>query len=247
MGDRRLFEVVPLNDETEKLGSIAEDLIVQGLDLEPTRVKDVYGLNSYSFRIEVKQRFNADKEINLVAKDYPGEIFELLESGHLDGLCEQFLKECLEKDVEGCLILLNDWGAKADKFYCRALSQFLKLMDQYERRQDLRLAVTMSKCERGELWPGRLDPEIDIFDSHLPDTKDLLQTNISRKNLQFFALSTFGVLDRNDPRPNRIEMIGTDGSRAVLRETGQRKSWKPYGMLDPLYWLNTGIRKEFKY
>lgn len=61
----------------------------------------------------------------------------------------------------------------------------------------------MSKCERGEIWPGRIEPEVDIFHQHLPGTTKLLQNRL-KNNVRFFAISTFGVLDKyNDPRPNR--------------------------------------------
>lgn len=109
-------------------------------------------------------------------------------------------------------------------------------MDTHERGNDLRLAVAMSKCERGEIWPGRLDPEADLFDVHLPKTKSVLE-KIPPKNLRFYAISTFGVLGRNNPRPNRIEEWGTDGRNSVLREANR---WQPYNMISPLYWLSTG-------
>lgn len=239
------FKIVPLNEETENLASKAENLIVQGLQLEPTRVSSIYDLTSYSFQIDVKPRFKPRQVFNLVAKDYPGEIFERMDEVTQSPLQEDFIRECLDNDVEGCLVLLTDWDARSDKFHKRLFAQFLKAMERRDRISDLRLAIAISKCERGELWPGRLYPEIDVFQAHLPETLALLRSRIPKKNLQFFALSTFGVLSPIDPRPNRIEMIGERGSKAVLRET-ERGSWKPYGMIDPLYWLNTGDYVEFK-
>jgi hypothetical protein len=109
-------------------------------------------------------------------------------------------------------------------------------MDENHRLADLRLAIAMSKCERGELWPGRLDPEMDIFYEHLPSTTQTLRDGIPKKNLRFYALSTFGVLSRNDPRPNRKdEPYNSKGS--VLRNQN-REQWRPYGMMSPLYWLS---------
>ncbi len=115
-------------------------------------------------------------------------------------------------------------------------------MDSHERSNDLRIAVAMSKCERGELWPGRLDPEIDLFDVHLPKTKATLCRKIPPKNLQFYAISTFGVLRRNDPRPNRVDELGREGYLSVLREPSH---WRPYGMISPLYWLSKGKRMKY--
>jgi hypothetical protein len=47
------------------------------------------------------------------------------------------------------------------------------------------------------------------------------------------------VLRRDDPRPNRTDEMGYDGRKSVLRQT---KLWQPYGMMAPLYWLNSGKR-----
>ena len=66
-----------------------------------------------------------------------------------------------------------------------------------------------------------------------------MQDKIPAKNLRFHAISTFGVLGRNDPRPNRIVEWGTDGRNSVLREANR---WQPYGIISPLYWLSTGKR-----
>lgn len=239
------FKIVPLNEDTEKLASKAENLIVQGSQLEPTTMTSIYDLTSYSFQIEVKPRFKSRQVFNLVAKDYPGEVFEGMDAMTRSPSQEDFMRECLDEDVEGCLVLLTDWDAQADKFYKRLFTQFLKEMDRRDRTANLRLAVAISKCERGELWPGRLYPEIDVFKAYLPETLALLRAKVPQKNLQFFALSTFGVLSRIDPRPNRIEMVGERSSKAVLRAT-ERDSWRPYGMIDPLYWLNTGQYVEFK-
>ena len=241
---KKTLEIRPINDETEELATKAENIILEAADLEPTRMftRTIDDLPSYSFQIEVKQSFKSPQTINLAARDYPGEVFEQLETGIQDPLHKEFMEECLTKDVEGCLILLSDWGVRTDRFYKRVFSQFLEVLDRYDRTTDLRLAIAISKCERGEIWPGRLDPELDIFEAHLPTTTDLLKSKVAGENLQFFAMSTFGVLHRTDPRPNRVEMLGADGSRAVLREPSK---WKPYGIVDPLYWLSTGRRKEF--
>jgi len=239
-GKARRFNIQPLNDETRELADKAENIILEGESLEPTTViGGIDGLPDYSFNIEVNSRFGKPEQITLAVRDYPGEIFEELASGLPNRIHEEFIEECLLKDVVGCLILLTEWEWGTDKFYRRVLQQFTKLMDDYDRRGDLRLAVAMSKCERGELWPGRLDPEIDLFDVHLRETKATLKDNIPPQNLRFYAISTFGVLRHNDPRPNRIDESGMNGRNSVLREASR---WQPYGMIAPLYWLSTGKR-----
>jgi len=240
-GKKSRFAIQPLNQETTKLAENAENIIMDGKSLEPTitHVRNIYDLPSYSFKIEINKRLGEPEELILAVRDHPGEMFDNLGNGIKDSLHSEFLEECLGGDVAGCLVLLTDWGSKADRHYKRVFNQFANLLEKYDRTHDLRLAITMSKCERGEIWPGRIDPEIDLFNLHLPETYRTLCAKVPEKNRRFFALSTFGVLDRNDPRPNRVEQWGTDGSSAVLRK---EKKWKPFNMIEPLYWLSTGKR-----
>ena len=233
------FEITAIGD-AEKLKQNAEDIICQGASLDPTDIAGgIYEAPLYQFRITIKHLFRKPDDIDLVVRDYPGEIFDELASGRSNSLHDGFLKECLMQDVQGCLMLLTDWTKGTDKFYSQVLEEFTKLIDLEGRIKDFRLAVAMSKCERGELWSGRLDPEIDIFDLYLPRTKNTLQSKIPRQNLQFYAISTFGVLKRHDRRPNRKDKAGQSSRHAVLRN---EKLWKPYNMIAPLYWLSKGKR-----
>ncbi|MCL2934792.1 MAG: hypothetical protein MGG11_21850 [Trichodesmium sp. MAG_R03] len=98
----------------------------------------------------------------------------------------------------------------------------------------------MSKCERGEIWPGRLDPDEDLFKVRLPKTYCYLtQTKkISGERLRFFACSSFGVRGSQDPRPNHQTFDNNPTEfEATLIDDGK---WKPYGLIKPLYWLKTG-------
>lgn len=237
------FKVQALNEETKELADKAENIILEGASLEPTGtyVTTIDDLKVYSFLIEIQKKWQKPEKINLAVRDYGGEVFEELESVSADPLHEEFMNECLSKDTQGCLILLTEWKQGTDKFYKRVFKRFIDLMDKQERLQDLRLAVAMSKCERGELWPGRLDPENDLFAIHFPETLLFLKDNIPSKNLQFYAISTFGVLGSKDPRPNRKEELGKQDRYSVLREPEQ---WSPYGMISPLYWLSTGKKMK---
>lgn len=240
-GKHNNFKIQPLNDESRDLAENAENIIVEGATFEPTviggKLQGVDDLPYYSFQLQVKQGlFTKTENIQLNVRDYPGEVFEKIADRNLsDDIHREFIDECLMPDIAGCLILLTHWEHGTDKFYNRVMSQFIKLMDEKQRTHDLKLAVVMSKCERGELWPGRIDPETDLFGIHLPRTKTILTDNINPKNLHFYALSTFGVLHKNDPRPNRIDQAGSNGSESVLREPN---SWQPYNLIQPLYWLS---------
>ncbi|MEA5470369.1 hypothetical protein [Spirulina sp. 06S082] len=239
IGKSKQFNIIPLNDDSREIAEKAENIICQGESFEPTRVESVDTLPDYSFKIAVK-KFPRIKEesFQLVFKDYPGEVFEkIAESDAGDAIQEEFIEECFRKDVEGCLILFSDWIKGTDNHYNRIINRFLELMDSHDRAKDLRLAVAMSKCERGELWSGRLDPETDLFNRHLPMTTATLREKVTPKNIRFYAISTFGVLRRNDPRPNRIDEQGKSGQASVLREVPR---WQPYNIIAPLYWLNKG-------
>lgn len=103
------FHIQPLNDDTRNLADKAENIICEGASLAPTaaHVNNIYDLPDYSFNIEIPKGFTKQK-INLVVRDYPGEIFEELETGSSNPLHQEFIDECLSKDVNGCLILLTE-------------------------------------------------------------------------------------------------------------------------------------------
>lgn len=227
------FTVEAVNDDAIKLQTKAENLIRSGISLSPTNVPTAFQLPSYSFQIEIKQ-----ESLNLVVKDYAGEIFDSLDSSMMQKEHEEYWEECFRKDQQGCLLLLVNWQKSNDREYSQKIKYLIKLLDYHQRNDNFRIAVVMSKCERGELWSGRIEPEIDIFKAHLPETKSILEKSINPNNFKFYALSSFGVLDRHrDPRPNRIDDQGTDDEFSILREPD---AWEPYNLIAPLYWLSTG-------
>ncbi len=237
------YKITPNNDDAKAIAENAQNLIQAGDHFDVTPFTDIFTLPTYSFAIEFipKFGFGQKERINLVIKDFAGEVFDNINlGGQEQAKYSEFWEDALRKDVKGCLIMLSEWDkVNYDLTYRASLQTLFKLIEQYERNEDYRLAVAMSKCERGELWPGRIEPEIDIFDAHLPNTKKVLQDHIQPQNLQFYALSTFGVSKRNDPRPNCKDILGQEGSSAVLRWP---ERWKPYNMIAPLYWLTTGRR-----
>lgn len=232
------FQIEPVGDDTRKLADQAENIICQGLALEPNPLPhSIDDLPEYSFDIHIKQSFKKER-IFLVARDYPGEIFDAINSS--DPRHSEYIEECFHPRVGGCLILLDRWEPKSDNYYAPLMEQFIQLRQSYQR-EDMRVAVALSKCERGELWSCRLDPERDIFDTHLHQTTKILKKGIaSRQKLQFFAISTFGVLDPiRNPRPNRRDEVVSDEIWGERRSCYLRKpgAWRPYGMMAPIYWL----------
>lgn len=247
---KKLFTVNPQNPATRILAEKAENILKQAADLDRTvigqEIESVDDLPFYSFGITAKPYWYSSTEtFQLTARDYPGEVFEAIASpSSRKPIHEDFINECFT-DVIGCLIMLTGWEPGTDNFYNRIMKQFLKLMDERGRSQNLKLAIVMSKCERGEIWPGRLDPEIDLFAVHLRETTKTLRAKVIPQNLRFFALSTFGVLGRDNPRPNREDRMKGEEPASVIR---QPNSWQPYNLIEPLYWLskkpNQGAKNE---
>ena len=247
---KKLFTVNPQNPATRILAEKAENILKQAADLDRTvigqEIESVDDLPFYSFGITAKPYWYSSTEtFQLTARDYPGEVFEAIASPSArKPIHEDFINECFT-DVIGCLIMLTGWEPGTDNFYNRIMKQFLKLMDERGRSQNLKLAIVMSKCERGEIWPGRLDPEIDLFAVHLRETTKTLRAKVIPQNLRFFALSTFGVLGKDNPRPNREDRMKGEEPASVIR---QPNSWQPYNLIEPLYWLskkpNQGAKNE---
>ena len=228
--------------------------------LEPTNFpKD--SLQNYEFLITINPQYKPT-EIELKAKDYGGEFFQELLRTDLSTKVKPYIKDCL-KDANGWIVLLPDFCLKddingftvvenIDSFY---RSVFHKLLSEFPKNDDIfssdeltkiennlkeiRIAFVMSKCERGELWTRRWEPERDLFQVHLKNTRDFLRNNLSLKKNQiaFFALSSFGVFSKNDPRPNRLN-IGRNLQDGAIIDNGEL--WRPFGLVNPLYWIATG-------
>mgnify|MGYP003336814547 FL=1 len=227
--------------------------------LEPTNFpKD--SLQNYEFLITINPQYKPT-EIELKAKDYGGEFFQELLRTDLSTKVKPYIKDCL-KDANGWIVLLPDFCLKddingftvvenIDSFY---RSVFHKLLSEFPKNdyifseeltkiennlKEIRIAFVMSKCERGELWTRRWEPERDLFQVHLKNTRDFLRNNLSLKKNQiaFFALSSFGVFSKNDPRPNRLN-IGRNLQDGAIIDNGEL--WRPFGLVNPLYWIATG-------
>lgn len=229
------FEVLGSGRDYDHLITEAENKIFKRVALEPTKPKGVFEIDEVSLTIKLNYWYLSKQSIEFAFLDFSGEIFNDLGRGKIN---EDYLKKCLKGDITGCLVLLDDWE-KGDKQYADIMRNFITQMDKRNRINDLRLAVALSKCERGEIWPGRLEPEKDIFQVYLKNTRNLLRQKIPKKNLRFYALSAFGVLSHNDPRPNRTDELGSNHS--VLKSHDINK-WCPYNLISPLYWLSTGMR-----
>ena len=96
MNKRSLFEVEPIGDDAKNLRDKAENIILGSASLDPTRIEEnqsVDDLPVYQFILSVKRRFKKAEDINLVVRDYAGEIFDELHTGNSITKHQEFLEE----------------------------------------------------------------------------------------------------------------------------------------------------------
>jgi len=258
------LDVIPVGPDAEMLENIAKDQLRRSDRVGLTQAKgDPDREPVYELVIELPARKHP---IRLLAKDYAGEIFEDIPLAYKWDKVGPYIED-LFGTVRGWMVMLTDWQPERDGSLYRPV--FKRLWDEITLREEeeieppgkrLRIAVVMTKCERGEIWSGRLDPDEDLFQVRLPKTYHFITSRIPSYRLKFFACSSFGVLDgRYDPRPNRyvidqenvaeeenpgeVKLIsGSDDAykaefNTVLRDPDV---WQPYGLIAPIYWLSTG-------
>jgi hypothetical protein len=243
-------------ERSRELRQDADNIVFFGDSHMPTTLekKDDGGIKTYTFTGEISYEGIKD-EFMMKLTDTSGEIFET-ETGVMDSAYRLNLKDRLEgKDIR-LLILLADVLPEASnpnpddklKYQIEELELVLREVCSEGIKRKLRLAVVINKCERGELWTHRLDPVKDIFGNYLKSSKTNLQLMVSaikktgaEVDIDFFAMSTFGVLKKDDFRPNYIYGSDDNDGKFVLRNTDLNE-WHPYGVLSPIYWLTTGRR-----
>ena len=250
------FECDIEEKKSQELSQDANNIVFSGDSHTPTTLekKDDEGVKTYNFTGKINYQGNKDKFI-MKLTDTSGEIFET-ETGVEDSKYRLNLKNRLEgKDIR-LLILLADvlpeaFNPNPDdrlKDQIDKLRLVLREVFSDDIKRKLRLAVVINKCERGELWTHRLDPVKEMFENYLRSSKIKLQYMVqeiremgAEVDIEFFAMSTFGVLKKDDFRPNYIYGSDDNDGKFVLRNTDLNE-WHPYGVLSPIYWLTTGRR-----
>jgi GTPase SAR1 family protein len=254
-----LEEVSSTGMSKDKLLDLLENCLKQRLPLPATEIGEFVYRFDIALDRKKEKRWKKPMKIKLSIKDNAGEYMEMInvinsqtnhsaaERQNYRKTVDSFFEEL--KKVNRWMIMVSDLRVDADETLCRVLHETSKCVNEnsnLDAIKSLRIAVVMSKCERGELWSGRIDPESDLFKIRLPETYKFIKHNLSVP-MEFFACSAMGVLGSRDPRPNRI-YVGDESKsleyRARLRDTNQ---WKPYGVLEPIYWLSTGekLHNEF--
>jgi GTPase SAR1 family protein len=247
--------VEPFNEDGKKLVTQAQNILEQGLRLEPTRLDehaDATDLPDYGFTIVLKGQFslrnpklNAASQVvtlNINCKDYSGEFFTDLIYRTGDALLQDYLNDCLQAD--GILFLVDGIAYSKDAEYARGLDKFLTSADQFDRgAKKRRIALVLSKCEQPDLWVNRHKPR-ELAIARFPEVYRKLESwqQLGKGSVEYFASSAFGTLGTRYPEPNSRQIRrDRDGVASVIKEP---KHWRPFGLVAPIYWLYMGERHK---
>lgn len=188
----------------------------------------------------------------LLISDTPGELLK----GKYKEIEENIQKNIARSDLIAFLVFVDKWSPdqNGDGEFKKHLVKLGQIIGRGNKNLDndpvdIRLAFVLTKCERGELWTSRNNPEKEIFNKHFVESMTVIKeirenNNIPESNIEYFALSTFGVLGEYDFRPNRNDAASESATEltSTLKTWNNPTLWHPYGMLSPIYWLITGRR-----
>lgn len=245
--------VIPVGDEGNELITKAQNILEQGLELEPTDLNAMaQDVKDYTLSIVLKGQFSWKDakatlrsqlvKLNISCKDYAGEFFSDLLHKTGDSRLEDYLEDCLQ--ASGIMFLVDGTTHRKDAEYANGLDKFLMALD----RTDIgvskrRIAFVMSKCEQSELWVNRHKPR-ELAIMRFPQVHRKLQSweNMGGGQVDYFTTSAFGMLGSRFPEPNSKRLNrDRDGTTSIIKDP---KRWRPFGLVAPIYWLCTGDRHK---
>jgi hypothetical protein len=238
--------VTPFGEDSKSLVAMAQNVLEQGLEPEPSPLDSTLDLKDYGLTITLRDQFGWSFQgartttLNIACKDYPGEFLRDLIFKPESLRFQDYLEDCVR--ANGLLLLLDGTAYRKDKDYATSVEQLLLALDQENRgasRQ--RIAIALSKCEQPELWVHRFQPQKAVHD-RFPKLCAKLATWQQDGAIQTecFTLSAYGSLGTYTPEPNmRKTYRDQGGTRAVLKNP---RLWQPFGLVAPLYWLCTNKR-----
>jgi GTPase SAR1 family protein len=245
--------VISVNEAGQELITKAQNLLEQGLALEPSQLDPIASeMKDYSLRIALKGQFSWKNpkatvasqlvNLNISCKDYAGEFFtDILQQAGNPQLGD-YLDDCLQ--ATGIMFLVDGSSRRKDIEYAAGLDKFLTALD----RSDIagakrRISLVLTKCEQSELWVNRHKP-LFLAEARFPQVYRKLQTwqQMGAGMVDFFTTSAFGMVGNTYPEPNMTLLSrGANGVAAVIRDP---KRWRPFGLVAPIYWLCTGNRHK---
>ncbi len=243
--------VIPLNDYGRELVTKAQNILEKGDQLEKTDLdNNINDLKDYALSIVLKDQVswrnlnnNSRLRININCKDYAGEFLKDLIFRPGSNLLQDYMKSCVESNG---IILLVDGMSREDQHLANGLEQFLRELDQADMTKiNRRIAVVINKCEQSALWINRHDPRL-ITEAHFPqmmrklDQWETLGRGIGM--VDYFTVSAFGTVGKRYPTAN-VKNIGYN-QQGISSYLDKPDSWKPFGLVSPIYWLSTGKRYQ---
>lgn len=245
--DSPIHSVEPYDDNAQVLLDMAENILLQGDDLPPNTARI-----SYSLTVNLKQNYlekltGKPPSIRISCVDYPGEFFKDLRNN--TPIVDRYLNDL--QAAAGLLLLIDgtqqtpqddDNNAKAIKQLDTRLNQRLantpKLANTPDLLKNYRIAVVISKAEDAKLW-GSLDNIPNFMNRKFPQTQQALNQwkNEWKCQVEYFSCSAFGWMGTR--RTPNTTVTQTTPPKAILRD---RYAWKPEGLVQPIFWLQTGYR-----
>lgn len=252
--DSPVLAVTPFNDDGIKLVTLAQDMLEQGLKLEPTRLNehadaDTLEIPDYGLTLVIQRQSSLRKpqlggtelKLTLNCKDYSGEFFSDLLYRTGDPLLQSYLDDCCEANA--ILFLVDGIAYRKDTEYAKALDIFLEAFGSGKEGKKSRIALVLSKCEQPDLWVNRHDPR-KLVTARFPEVYRKLETwqKLGKRSVDYFTCSAFGMLGTRYPEANAKQIRrGQDGVVSVIKDP---KNWRPFGLVAPIYWLYTGERHQ---
>lgn len=247
--DSPVQRVVNIGKESENLVTKAQNILEEGLELEPTRLSQ--DIKDYTLNVVLKRQFgwgqfpfgngNKTQSLFLNCKDYSGEFFSDLVHSQTSSL-QTYLEDCLE--MSGIMLLLDGMSNRKDAEYAASLEKFLVGLDRANVDQKrYRIALSLAKCEQPELWINRHRPGF-VASARFPNVYKILETwqEAGGGRSNYFMTSAFGCMGTLNPEPNaQILNRQRGGVTSILKYP---KRWRPFGLVSPLYWLCTGKRHK---
>jgi hypothetical protein len=250
--DGSVQDISAVNDDGNELISKAQNVLEQGLELEPTDLQaNAENVSDYQLSITLKSQFSLKtprarlpgsmSKLNISCKDYAGEFFSDLLYQSSDPKLSSYLEDCSQ--ATGIMFLLDGSASRKDADYATGIEKFLKMIARSGNSSELhRVALVLTKCELPELWMKRKQPK-DLAHQQFKQVCAKLrgwESTANSAKVEFFATSAFGVVGSRFPEANSKEQRRDRGGvTSVLKDT---KHWRPFGLVSPIYWLCTGER-----
>lgn len=237
--------ISPFNQEAADLKNLAAEFLKEGQALAFTDFNQSPEL--YTFLITLKPRFQdyplvslkgGEVRLNVSCLEYAGELIAALRSSQRSTTLRNYLDDCAQ--ARGFMLLIDAKSNLSDREYAeafRVLEQ--ELNDRITGKRPLsdhRLAIVFTKGEM--VWSQR--DNIDSFVGlKFCEVQRVITSwrSVWKCPVNYFFCSAFGMRG-TPPRPNvRVMRRSAEGVQAVI---DMPNVWRPWGLVAPLYWLQTG-------